>query len=144
MQEAIGRLPERQRPAGYVLQSYHDGELEQRAASDVAAHLEQCAACRRELAELGRINRLLADVPAPELPRGVWPRVRPGRAREPRLQPALVFAACAIGVVLGILIGPIRFGGGEVVAAPTRTETVKPWGEDVSSSLLTGYQAGLD
>ena len=82
----------------------------------------------------------MVGAPAPELTRSVWSRVRPGRARESRLRPALAFAACAAGVVLGVLLGPIQFGAEETGVDPAWSETATVWSADATAPLLAVYQ----
>lgn len=127
-------------PAGHVLQAYHDGELDASGSAGVAAHCERCAACRNDLAELAQMADLLAASPAPELPRSVWHRVKPGREPESRLRPVLAFAACAAGIVLGFLVGPVRFVAEEAVAETSWSENVTVWNGEASTSLLAVYQ----
>ena len=128
-------------PAGHVLQAYHDGELAPATTTDVVTHCERCAACRSELADLERVGQLLAGAPTPELRRTVWHRVRPGRARESRLRPSLALAACAAGVVLGVLLGPIQFSAEETGTELAWSETVTVWNDDATSPLLAVYQS---
>ncbi len=131
-------------PVGHVLQAYHDGELDASAAAAVADHCEHCAACSAELAELEQLGQLLASTPTPELSRTVWHRVRPGRVRRSRLRPALAFAACAAGVIVGILLGPIRFDAQVTGTELAWSETATVWNNDATSSLLTVYQSGQE
>jgi len=131
-------------PAGHVLQAFHDGELGSSEATSVAAHCEHCEHCQAELADLERMGRMLASDPAPELPRSAWPRVRPGRGRESRLRPVFVFTACAVGIILGILLGPIRFSAEETGTELARSEAVTVWIGGATSSLLSVYQSGQD
>lgn len=137
-------MSDTEHPAGHVLQAYNDGELNQSEAAEVAEHCEHCAICRAELGELERMGTLLADVPAPELPRSVWPSVKPGIEQESRLRPSLAVAACAAGIVLGVLMGPIRFSAEKTVDETEWSETVTVWNEEASVSLLDVYQAGQE
>ncbi|MBK7701782.1 MAG: hypothetical protein IPI34_02245 [bacterium] len=131
-------------PTGDVLQAYRDGELEPSAAAGVAAHCGRCEACRSELSDLERVVRLLTDVRTPELPRPVWPRVRPGQVREPGFRPVFGVTACAIGVVLGILIGPVQFDSEATSAAPAASGTVAVWNGSATSPLLAVYLNGRE
>ena len=133
-------MSHRQHPAGHVLQAFHDGELDAATAAEVASHSEHCAQCRNELAELEQVGRLLVDAPAPELPRTVWHRVRPGRPQESRLKPAFGFAACAAGIALGVLLGPIQFNAETTASEMAWSETVTVWDGGASASLLNVYQ----
>ncbi len=133
-------MSDTEHPAGHVLQAYKDGELDQGEAAEVAEHCEHCASCRTELAELERVGMLLADMPAPELSGSVWPRVMPRTEREWRLKPSLAFAACAAGIILGVLLGPIRFGAKEAINVPELSQSVTIWDGTASTSLLSVYQ----
>ena len=133
-------------PAGHVLQAFHDGELETSAATGVEAHCKQCEVCRAELADLELAEQLLASVPTPELPRTVWHRVQPGREqeRELRFKPAFGIAACAAGIILGVLLGPIQLSTEKAGSDPAWSETVTLWYGDTTSSLLAVYQTGQE
>jgi len=91
-----------------------------------------------------RTALLLAASPAPELPASVWRRVRPSRAREPRFKPVFAITAGAAGVVLGILLGPVRFSAEAVDTQVAWTETVTVWNGGASSTLLDVYQPGQE
>ena len=131
-------------PAGHILQAFHDGELASSVTSDVDAHCRQCADCRAVLADLERTDQLLTSVPMPELPRTVWPRVRPKLESEPRLRPTLGIAACAVSIVLGVLLGPVRFSAEEAGSDLAWSESVTIWNGSTIPSLLTVYQAGQE
>lgn len=131
-------------PAGHVLQAFHDGELNTSSAAEVTLHLEQCQVCRSELAELKDLDQLLAKAPAPELPRTVWHRVRPGRPQETRFKPAFGIAACAAGILLGLLIGPIQSSTDQSSNELAWSENVTVWDANASSSLLGVYQTTSD
>lgn len=137
-------MNEKNHPAGHVLQAYHDGELPADEAAAVTAHCADCPTCRAELAELATLAGLLAASPAPELPRTVWHRVRPGREREKRLRPAFGLAACAAGIALGFLVGPIEFEAEETAAEETWSESLTVWSGQASTSLLDVYQSGQE
>jgi hypothetical protein len=46
-----------------LLEEYFEGVLNERSRSQVAAHLESCAACTAELVQLERLSSALASVP---------------------------------------------------------------------------------
>lgn len=131
-------------PAGHVLQAYHDGELAPDRAAAVEAHCDRCAECRSVLDELAAAERLLAAVPAPEMQRSVWSRVDPGRARESRFRPAFALAAGAVGIVIGVLMGPVPDGAGDARETSTWTATVGVWSSGTTSSLLDVFETGQD
>lgn len=135
-------MTESTHPAGHILQAFHDGELDAVPAAGVEAHCEKCAACRAELADLKIMGQMLAASPAPELPRTVWHRVRPGRPREPRFKPAFGIAAGAVGIILGLLLGPVQFNGDKAGTNLTLSETVDLWDGGATSPLLAVYQTG--
>lgn len=87
------------------LGAYLDGELGQRAQSEVRAHLETCAACQAELEELRQLSTLLRAAPQPDftpaldfkaqlmlqLPRQAeTPQTRPTGLLLPWMVPALI------------------------------------------------------
>ncbi len=131
-------------PAGPVLQAYHDDELDPVTAAELASHCERCETCRAELAELQRLSGILASTPAPKLARAVWPRVQPGERHGSRFRPAYAIAACAAGILLGVLLGPVRFGEKQAGNELAWMETVTLWDSAASSSLLGVYQSGQD
>ncbi len=127
-------------PAGHILQAFHDGELDSSLVADVESHCKKCEACRAELADLERMEQMLAASPAPELPRTIWHRVRPGRPSEPRFKPAFGIAACALGIILGLLLGPVQFNSDKAGSDLALSETVNLWDGGTTSPLLAVYQ----
>lgn len=133
-------MNDRQHPDGPVLQAFRDGELDPAATAEVAAHCEHCEACRNELMELEQVGQWLAGAQEPELSRTVWHRVRPGRARDSRLKPVFGFAACAAGIVLGVLLGPIEFNAGQADTELAWSENLTVWDSGASATLLDVFQ----
>jgi anti-sigma factor RsiW len=102
------------------LDAYHDGELSPGARARVAAHVERCESCRRELAALDRLRatltltgvdppdtawasfwpevraRIAAPAPVPE---PVWRRTWETVTSRPRWAVAPAFAVAALAVV---------------------------------------------
>ena len=131
-------------PAGHELQAYHDRELEATRSAEVAAHCRRCASCQAELADLERVDNLLAAAPVPEMPRTIWHRVKPERRQASRLRPSLALAAGAAGVALGALIGPIGVDSEVPDTDLAWTESVTVWNAGVSASLFSAYQSEQD
>ena len=107
------------------LNAYADGELKPSAAPQIAAHLEQCPACRARLASLHETAALLANAPEPPPPppwfgarvmararsealRGSRTRPLPGLARSLSWlagQAAPMRLATALTAALAVLVG---------------------------------------
>jgi Putative zinc-finger len=115
------------------LGAYVLGALDERETAELAAHIEGCPICRRELTELESVRDLLGDLPPeamldgpPEdgellLQRTLWQVRREARSysrRRPLLAAAAaVLAAALLGV--GILVG-------QRISAPVVQPTVAP------------------
>ncbi|MGO9395499.1 MAG: anti-sigma factor family protein [Desulfobaccales bacterium] len=85
------------------LSAWLDGELAPEVAAGVARHVESCARCRRELAELEALEQALGSLPEAALPPGLPEKVR-ARLPRPRRR-AWQSLALAASLVLGILLG---------------------------------------
>ena len=150
-----------------ALGSYLAGALDTSSRREVEAHLERCASCRREVAELAVLPGLLArvgslvdeepiEVPA-TLRAGFLSRVRDERrAQVVRLRAWRVAATALALVVASLLVvvvarAPSSPGGVGYAMRPASaavrlrgvaTLTPKAWGTEVSFSLR-GVPAGL-
>jgi hypothetical protein len=115
------------------LGAYALGALDEREAAEMAAHIDGCPICRRELAELESVRDLLDDLPPeamldgpPEdgellLQRTLWQVRRETRSYQ-RRRPLLAAAAAVLAAALlgvGILVG-------QRIAAPVVQPTVAP------------------
>jgi anti-sigma factor RsiW len=99
-----------------LLSRYLDHELDQGRRRQVEEHLESCARCRQELAELGattsRLRELSAPGPSPFLATRVMAEVRlTGRHRRPAWA-RLVTTAAAVLLVAGGAFAGLRLGTG--------------------------------
>jgi hypothetical protein len=99
------------------LSAYHDSELSNEEAAQVAAHLAQCPLCAAELATFAQLSRLSGKLTDPPVPTGMWEelqaKIHEGRGRGPlfvRFNPisssgglvalaATILIAAAIGVI---------------------------------------------
>jgi anti-sigma factor RsiW len=94
------------------LSAWLDGELPEAVGADLEAHLERCAACRREWRQMKALESALGNLVAP-VPEGLAERVA-ARVRAPRRRPwwqAAALAAClVVGVALGGTMGRSFYG----------------------------------
>jgi len=84
------------------LSAWLDGELAEEERRETAAHLEDCAECRRELALLERLDAALGGLEAPapaRLAAGVLDRLRPRRRYG--WQSLAMAASLVLGIALG-------------------------------------------
>jgi anti-sigma factor RsiW len=89
------------------LGAWHDGELGEPLASQVAAHVLECPLCTAQLARLCRLDELLGCLPQPA-PVDLAPAVRDAMGQHEELGWAArlaVAAAVAAGLALGVLAG---------------------------------------
>jgi len=132
-------------PCPNGLPSHLDGEGSPAEAAEFSRHLTNCSACRRSLAELQRVEDVLADEPLPSLPPGFATRVV-GRSVNARRHPlplwwiafprtwrmglaaSLAAAACG-GILLGRALAPTP------VAAPPVAEMVGALDHPVLAAL---------
>ena len=77
--DRFGRHPRFER-----LSEYADGMLSGAIADRVSAHLESCAACRREVATVREMDAALGDVPVPALPDDLFDRIVQRREADVR------------------------------------------------------------
>lgn len=90
---------------GDLLGAYLDAQLDETERLGVAAHLEDCEACRLELADVEWARSAVRGLAAIELP--VLDGVRPRRRRALRPAWAWAVSAFAVGALAaGLLIGP--------------------------------------
>lgn len=97
------------------LSAFADGELSEKLARQVQAHVTSCANCAAELARLQRVWQLLGTLPPVQAPPFFAARVL-GRAREQRrgalgrlselvLVRPLVPVVVSVGMLAGVFIG---------------------------------------
>ena len=103
--------------AAELLSALLDGELDETTAAAVTAHVQECAECSRDWAELRATKQLLAALPAARAPRSYAILAddlgEPGRAGAtfwPRLLGLTWRLSSALAVVL-ILIGSMQLAG---------------------------------
>jgi len=139
------------------------GRLDEAESTALAAHLDQCEACRAELAELQPVAEALGEAdperagagerpqPSPVLRQAVLARLATAAARRRRRRAVMVVAAAAVVVVAALAVGVLtRSDGpvGEEVAltgppggSGTATAVLKPrgWGTEIALEV-----AGLE
>jgi len=136
-------------PLGPVLQAYSDGELVGTEATAVEAHCGECDECREVLAQLAAVQDRLQMVGPEAMPSSIWPAVAAQVKREQgqRLGPAFAMgtaAACAAGIVMGLLVGTPPTGeqvDGDQVAWTSSSEL---WSGSGSASLLDVYSSSQE
>ena len=103
--------------AAELLSALLDGELDEKTAAAVTAHVQECAECSRDWAELRATKLLLAALPAARAPRSYAVLAddsgEPGRAGAtfwPRLLGLTWRLSGAVAVVI-ILIGTVQLAG---------------------------------
>lgn len=107
-----------------MLSAYSDGQLPEKETARVRRHLESCASCRKLVADIARMRRLMQDVgevePSPEFDRNFWRKVQllgPSHSRKPWFQwpdfgfrPAwAALAAASLVLAMGLAL---HFGQG--------------------------------
>ena len=136
-------------PTGPMLQAFFDGELVGAEATKVEAHCRDCDECRGMLAELAAVQDRLKMTGTETMPSSIWPSVAAQVKREQgqRLGPAFAFgtaAACAAGIVMGLLVGTPptseQVDGDQVVW----TSSSQLWTGSESASLLDVYSSSQE
>lgn len=96
---------------GDLLSAYVDSALTDREATEVAAHLAECAACREAVADVRAVRRLLAAVPHPQPEPELLGRFLASAHQPPqaRIGPWLVAAAAFVLVAPRIPQSPVTF-----------------------------------
>lgn len=117
------------------LSAWLDGELPEELKNLVAAHLQGCARCRRELAALERLSAAF-QLLVVEPPRDLVPLVR-RRLRRPLVAWAhnLALAAC---LVVGLFVGGTLTG----TLYPGSGALSPPENDWVSLEILQDYPSG--
>jgi len=85
------------------LSAWLDAELEEAEGAVLAAHLDECEACRREWQDLTALDEALGRLEAP-VPSGLAEKVL-ARVRPPRRRQWVQSVALAACLVLGITLG---------------------------------------
>ncbi|MHB9130056.1 MAG: anti-sigma factor family protein [Armatimonadota bacterium] len=94
-------------PSLEELAAYENGSLAREQRTTLDAHLGDCAQCRQELTALRATARLLAAMPAPEMPDDLWPGVAARLQASPRPQRWVRWwkVAMGAGVAASLFIG---------------------------------------
>ncbi|MEO0082525.1 MAG: TonB family protein [candidate division WOR-3 bacterium] len=122
-----------------LLGPYLDAELDDMRRHRVAAHLETCPECRRELAALEALHRLVREKDTgPTLADDywdwhrfqVWKRIRTGRRpeRQPAARHGLYLSRLGIVAAGVVVVLVVVVGGWRLVQIQTSTRHVEPTG----------------
>ena len=91
---------------GDLLSALLDGELTQREEEGVRAHLDECAACRRELQYISEARSFVRDLPPVDPPFGFFERMLRPRHRWARSGVAALTGAAAVSVAVMAFAAP--------------------------------------
>jgi hypothetical protein len=86
-----------------LLAGYQDGELDEEQQRQVERHLQECEACREELARLDKVKEVAGSVQFDDLPLKVWEGYWQGVYR--RVERGLGWMFTSIGVILLSAVG---------------------------------------
>ena len=86
-----------------LLAGYQDGELDNDQRQRVEKHLEGCAECREDLAQLEKVKEVTAKVKYNDLPLEVWEGYWQGIYR--RIERGLGWVFTSIGAIIVICLG---------------------------------------
>jgi hypothetical protein len=127
---------------GDLLSAYLDDELDLDTRSEVAAHIEACAECRSELAEVQSAAVAIRSLPALEPPPGLVPT--PARWRRRRRFQAIGAAGLGAAALVALVLGVSIMGGDndpQVVAVDTVPVTLPGMDEvPAGDRSVTGEQ----
>ena len=109
---------------GDRLSAFLDGELSAAERAEVQGHLRECAACTRELEELGAVDAFARELPV-EAPAGYFDEL-PGRVRARVRRPAraprmALWAVAAAAAVMAVVVTPVVLVHKQDVLAPAAT-----------------------
>ncbi|HEY3379960.1 MAG TPA: zf-HC2 domain-containing protein [Armatimonadota bacterium] len=99
------------------LAAYHADALPEAARRALAAHLAECAACRRELAALDGVGHALASLPAPALPEDIWPAVAARINARPHRVARWWQTAVGLGLAASVFMGLLTMRGAPLPTA---------------------------
>jgi anti-sigma factor RsiW len=91
---------------GDLLSAHLDDELAPDVAAEVEAHVDSCAACRAELAELGGARDALRASPRVPAPPGFTRDLVRTRQRAARRGVGLMLVAASVAVIAGLVLAP--------------------------------------
>ncbi len=108
------------------LSAYLDGELSERDAARVQAHLARCQACRQEMADLQATIRALSALPRAPLPRSftLGPEAVQGQQRAYRLERGIAVlrtAGVALAMIFLLLISGDQLLARGVISLPAES-----------------------
>jgi anti-sigma factor RsiW len=114
-----------------------DQELSEAQAAGLAAHIEACAACRREWRKWTALDAALGALTAP-VPAGLAEKVL-ARVQTPRRRQwwqSVALAACLVlGVAMGSTMARTFYGGADATASGTEVASLEVFHDFPQGSL---------
>jgi len=136
-----------------LLGAFFDDELPDDLREKVAGHLDSCANCRSELADIEQIEQIAREAGGPIVTddewEQIWRNVQPALPTAPRSRPWLrraarpgAFAAAAL-LLISLGLGYILLGPGSIPAGPAwQVMSLEAGSPDVS--IAHYYDAAAD
>ena len=120
-----------------LLGAYLDGELDPAVSTSVRDHADTCDACRRRLANLESIGRMVRRAPYYEAPAALRARVMPAGTRSTTTSHLFRWAAAA-AVAVAFLTGSILF-----VRSSSRSVRTADSVEAIAQEVVSGHVRAL-
>jgi len=120
------------------IQAYFDSELSPADQAAMRIHLQSCAACQAELAELKRLSELVAAAPMVEMSDAAFARLQSNFRHVVSDRGVMRIASWLTAAAAAILVGALLFDHPTTVEVATvntwQTEAVMPPPEQPSST----------
>ncbi len=137
-------MTESKHPEGHILQAFHDQELPAALSRDISDHCETCDVCQAILKDLERVENIFSHTREPSMTHSIWQKVRPEREQKIQVNPVFAMAACLVGIILGVLLGPLQFSPNSQNNDAAWSDNITLWSQDSESLLSSVYQTGTE